>query len=741
MVERRKTAKSSNSEPRQPKAPRTQAESKAGARSAGGTGAARKPAAKPAKPTPKPAQKPAQKTARKPAAKPAAKPTRKATPKPAPKAAPKTAGKPAAKKPASAPSGAAAAPKGESPGETAARASQTATHGRDGAKPSAYSEYADMGRLSQEDLDHLEEVSRNVMQSALKSQKLMSDVMRRSLEGDPSMTPQADPLHAAPELVQTWENILSDPELLLKSQSDLYSGYLDLWSGATKKLMSGETSNPAIEPEKGDKRWRSAAWSEHPMFDAMKQSYLLNQRFLMNLISGARGLDEATRRKVEFVTRQMTDALSPTNFALTNPDVLQATFETKGENLTKGLMNLMADLERGDGRLALSQTDMEGFEVGKDLAATPGEVVYRNEVMELIQYAPATPDVRKRPLLIAPPWINKFYILDMRPHSSMIRWLVDQGVTVFLISWVNPDASLKDASFEDYIRKGLFSALEAVEEATGERQVDTVGYCIGGTMLGSALALMAKEEDDRIASATFFAAQHDFKLAGELLVFIDDEWFREISRLMDAQGGVLDGRTMADTFNMLRSNDLVWSFVINNYLLGKQPQAFDLLYWNADQTRMPKRLHLYYLETFYKNNALAEGKLELGGHRLNLKDVKIPIFMQASKDDHIAPADSVYRSARLFGGPVQYMMAGSGHIAGVVNHPGANKYQHWTNEALPETREAWLEGASEHPGSWWEHWKDWLYSMNAETVPAREPGGGKLKPICPAPGEYVKVRS
>ncbi|XBQ15696.1 MAG: class I poly(R)-hydroxyalkanoic acid synthase [Oceanicaulis sp.] len=610
-------------------------------------------------------------------------------------------------------------------------------------KPEAFTaaDLTALSPLSQEDLDRLEETSRTIMQSALKSQKLMSDVMRRSLEGDTSLAPQADPLHAAPELLQAWENILSDPELLLKAQSDLYRGYLDLWSGATKKVLSGEESAPAIEPEKGDKRWRSKAWSEHPMFDAMKQSYLLNQRFLLGLIAGAKGLDEATRRKVEFVTRQMIDAMAPTNFAMTNPDVLEETFRTRGENLTRGLMHLMNDLERGRGRLALSQTDMEGFEVGKDLAATPGQVIWRNEVMELIQYAPATEQVRKRPLLIAPPWINKFYILDMRPQSSMIAWLVEQGFTVFLISWINPDPKLKDATFEDYIRKGLFTALDKVEEATGERQVDTVGYCIGGTMLGSALALMAAEDDDRIASATFFAAQLDFEKAGELLVFIDEEWFREIERLMDAQGGVLDGRTMADTFNMLRSNDLVWSFVINNYLLGRQPQAFDLLYWNADQTRMPKRLHLYYLDTFYRKNQLSKGRLELGGHTLDLSKVKIPIFMQASKEDHIAPAESVYRSAKLFGGPVQYMMAGSGHIAGVVNHPGANKYQHWVNEALPDTREAWLEGATEHPGSWWEHWKTWLYAMESDMVPAREPGGGKLKPVCPAPGEYVKVRS
>ncbi len=644
-------------------------------------------------------------------------------------ATPKSAKKPTAKK-------------GETPnGDTEHRKPESPESDRESSAGRPEFDMAGLSPIDPEDLERLEEASRNVMQTALKSQKLMSDVMRRSLEGDTSLMPQADPLHAAPELLQAWEHILSDPELLLQAQADLYRGYLDLWSGATKKLVSGEHSEPAITPAKGDKRWRSKAWSENPLFDAMKQSYLLNQRFMMGLISGAKGIDEKTRRKVEFVTRQMTDAMAPTNFALTNPDVLEETMKSKGENLTRGLMHLMSDLEEGNGRLALTQTDREGFEIGKDLAATPGEVVFRNEVMELIQYTPTTPDVRKRPLLIAPPWINKFYILDMRPQSSMVRWLVYQGITVFLISWVNPDPSLKDATFEDYIRQGLGEALTAVEASTGERQVDTVGYCIGGTMLGTALALMAKEEDDRIASATFFAAQHDFKLAGELLVFIDEEWFSEIERLMDAQGGVLDGRTMADTFNMLRSNDLIWSFVINNYLLGKQPQAFDLLYWNADQTRMPKTLHLYYLDTFYRKNMLAEGKLTLGGHKLSLGDVRIPIFMQASKEDHIAPADSVYRSARQFGGPVQYMMAGSGHIAGVVNHPDANKYQHWTNPDLPAKREDWLANAEEHPGSWWDHWKAWLYDMEGQMVPAREPGGGTLKPICPAPGEYVKVRS
>jgi polyhydroxyalkanoate synthase len=598
-----------------------------------------------------------------------------------------------------------------------------------------------LGHMPQAYLEKLDEISRNVLKASLSGQKLLSERVRRSLEGDTSMMPQADPLHANPEVLNTWEHILSDPELLMQSQADLYAGYLDLWSNATRRIMSGELTEPVIEPDPSDKRWKSDAWREHPLFDAMKQSYLLNQRFLMGLVEGAKGVDEATKRKVQFLTQQLVDALAPTNFALTNPEVLEETVKSKGENLTRGLMRLVEDLERGEGRLALSQTDMTGFEVGKDLATTPGEVIYRNRVMELIQYAPATEQVRKRPLLIAPPWINKFYILDLRPKSSMIRWLTEQGFTVFLISWVNPDASMKDVTFEDYITEGLFQSLEVIEEVTGERQVDTVGYCIGGTMLGTALAWMAAKNDDRIASATFFAAQHDFKLAGDLLVFADEEWIAEISRLMDAQGGVLDGRTMADTFNMLRSNELVWSFVIKNYLLGREPQAFDLLYWNADQTRMPKTLHLFYLNAFYRQNLLAQGQLELDGHMLDMKDIQIPIFMQASQKDHIAPADSVYRSARLFGGPVEYMMAGSGHIAGVVNHPDAQKYQHWVNTHLPETREDWEKDAVEHPGSWWPHWRDWLMALSDEQVPARQPGGGVRASLCPAPGEYVKVRS
>lgn len=604
------------------------------------------------------------------------------------------------------------------------------------AAPGGYN-FAGMNPADIEALDHM---SRNLMQAALKSQKLMSDSMRKALDGKVEM-PDTQAINTAPELGQVWSKIVSDPEKMMEAQAGLLTGYLDLWTNTSKRFLAGE-SEPVVNADPGDKRWRSEDWSENPVFDAIKQSYLLNQNFLMGLVHGVEGVDPAIKRKVEFLTKQMVDALAPTNFALTNPDVIRETMQSKGENLTKGLANLASDLEKGGGRLALTQTDMEGFKVGVDLAATEGKVVFRNEIFELIQYVPTTDTVKARPLLIAPPWINKFYIMDMRPKNSMVRWLTQQGFTVFLISWVNPGPELRDRSFQDYIEQGLFTAIDQVKEATGEDSVNTVGYCIGGTMLASALALLeARGESSKIASATFFAAQTDFELAGDLLLFVDDAWFNEINRLMEAQGGVLDGRTMSDTFNLLRSNDLVWSFVVSNYLLGRQPQAFDLLYWNADQTRMPQKLHLWYLDNMYRKNRLAKKEIEMDGLTLDLTKVKTPVFMQASRDDHIAPYPSVYRGAKLFGGPVRYMLAGSGHIAGVINHPGANKYQHWVNTDLPDTVEEWMDGATEVPGSWWEEWRDWLYERSGEDVPARKPGDGKLKPICDAPGEYVLVRS
>ena len=594
--------------------------------------------------------------------------------------------------------------------------------------------------FSEQEMETLDHMSRNLMQASLMSQELMSDVMQKALEGDPVL-PNADPFHAAPEFNEVWGKIAHQPELMMRAQADLMKGYIDLWSNTTKRVMAGE-GDAVIEPEKGDKRWRDADWTANPLFSAIKQSYLLNQHFLMGLVQSVPDVDERTRRKVEFLTKQMTDALSPTNFALTNPEVLRETWKSKGENLTRGLQNLMKDLEAGHGRLALTQTDMDGFEVGKDLATAPGKVVFRNDVMELIQYTPTTETVKKRPLLIAPPWINKFYIMDLRENNSMIRWLVSQGFTVFLISWVNPGPELKDKTFADYMHEGLFAALHAVEAATGETSVNAIGYCVGGTLLATALAwLKADGHEDRIASATFFAAQTDFSDAGDLCLFVDEYWLGEIEKIMDQQGGVLDGRSMADTFNLLRSNDLIWSFVVNNYLLGRQPQAFDLLFWNADQTRMPKALHLWYLENLYHKNKLAKGELELAGHRIDLSSVTVPVYMQASREDHIAPYPSVYRAARLFGGPVRFLLAGSGHIAGVINHPDAKKYQHWTYDKLPAKVETWIKNATEAPGSWWGDWRDWLYERAGEDVPARQPGDGDLKPLYDAPGRNVLVRS
>jgi len=398
-------------------------------------------------------------------------------------------------------------------------------------------------------------------------------------------------------------------------------------------------------------------------------------------------------------------------------------------------------LKRGHGALAISQTDLAAYKLGENVATTPGKVVFRNRVFELIQYAPTTQTVFAAPLLIFPPWINKFYILDLQPKNSMIRWLVDQGHTVFLVSWVNPDEDMAEATFEDYLKEGIYAAVQAVEDATGASHINAVGYCVGGTLLAAGLAHMAKTGDTRIQAATFFASQSDFKFAGDLLVFSDDAGIKFLETKIEQHGGVLDAQTMADTFNALRANDLVWNYVVDNYYMGKAPPPFDLLYWNADQTRMPKALHLYYLRNFYRDNALTAGKLTLLGEKLNLGDVKIPIFMQSSKEDHIAPCASVFRSASFFGGPVEFIVAGSGHIAGVINHPDAGKYQYWTNPSLVGAVEDWLAFAHEHKGSWWPHWNDWLSEKSKPMVPARIPGDGKLKPLCDAPGEYVRVRS
>jgi polyhydroxyalkanoate synthase len=554
----------------------------------------------------------------------------------------------------------------------------------------------------------------------------------------------ADPLNVGESFREMMNALAADPGTVMQRQFNLWGDYARLMSVMSRR-MAGEHVKPAVTPETGDRRFTHKAWEENPMLDFVKQSYLVYARWLKSTVEQLEGMNEHEKKKAEFFTQQFIDAIAPTNFPILNPEVVETTIESKGENLLKGMRNLLEDLDRGHGTLAIRQADLDHFRLGENVATTPGKVVFQNEIMQLIQYAPMTEEVAKRPLLIFPPWINKFYILDLQPQNSFIRWMVEQGRTVFLVSWVNPGPELADKTFEDYIKQGCFEALDAVESATGESDVDAIGYCIGGTMLSTALALMARRNDRRIRTATFFTAQADFVESGDLLLFVDDQQLDAIEKQMDAAGGVLEGRAMATTFNMLRSNDLIWSFVIDNYMKGKDPAKFDLLYWNSDATRMPKGVHLFYLREFYQKNRLARGEMTIDGETLDLTAVDIPIFMQAGETDHIAPHNSVYRTARLFADgderDVTYMLAGSGHIAGVVNHPSKGKYHHSINPALPATLEEWKSAAVRHNGSWWPYWMAWLDAHSPGKTRARQPGDGKLKPIEDAPGSYVRVKS
>jgi polyhydroxyalkanoate synthase len=549
---------------------------------------------------------------------------------------------------------------------------------------------------------------------------------------------QPDPLGMQSALNDVWGHLASQPETLREAHATLWQRYADIWERHAAYMLTGQ--RPDEGPSR-DKRFRDPEWRSNPAFSMLRESYLATSQFITDLVERTEGVDEATKRKAVFFIKQAVDAASPSNFLMTNPAALRAMFQSGGTSLMKGVENLAEDLKRGKGALAISQTDLDAYKVGENVATSPGKVVFRNRVFELIQYAPTTEKVHEVPLLIFPPWINKFYILDLQPKNSMIKWLTDQGHTVFLVSWVNPGEDMAEVGFEDYMQEGIYAAVEAVTKAASVDRMNTVGYCVGGTLLAATLAHMAKQGDERIQSATFFASQADFKLAGDLLVFSDEAGIKFLEDKMDQAGGVLDAQTMADTFNSLRSNDLIWNYVVDNYYIGKQPPPFDLLYWNADQTRMPKALHLFYLRQFYRDNALSEGKLSLLGEKLSLKDVKIPIFMQSSKEDHIAPAPSVYRSALSFGGPVEFIVAGSGHIAGVINHPSANKYQYWTNKNLKGSVEDWMAFAHEAPGSWWPYWDKWLNERSGDDVPARTPGEGELDALTDAPGEYVKVRS
>mgnify|MGYP003668237218 FL=1 len=580
----------------------------------------------------------------------------------------------------------------------------------------------------------------NTMQDiATRSQKLMGDFMeRQNLDGDNAESSQQ---HLTDAFMALTNQMMHNPTKIVQAQIDLWQGYMDIWNRSTQRWL-GKDTDPAVQADQGDRRFRDEAWQENVVFDFIKQSYLLTSRWTQDLVGETEGLDAKTQQKVDFYTRQFVDAMAPTNFLMTNPEVLRTTMETHGDNLVHGLQNLLEDLERGKGKLSIRMTDPDAFEVGRNLATTPGKVVYQNDLMQLIQYAPTTEKVYRRPLLIVPPWINKFYILDMREKNSFIRWAVSEGFTVFVVSWVNPGEELSRKSFEDYMLEGPLAALDAMKLATGEDEANVIGYCIGGTLMAATLAHMTAKKDERIKSITFFTTMVDFEEAGELGVFIDEEQLAALEEKMNKRG-YLDGSEMATTFNMLRANDLIWSFVVNNYLLGKDPFPFDLLYWNSDSTRMPAVMHSFYLRKMYQENKLIEpGALTLAGTPIDLTAIKTPTFMLSTKEDHIAPWKSTYRATQIYSGPIKFCLAGSGHIAGVVNPPSDKpKYGHYISSRRPKSPDKWLEGASYHEGSWWPEWAKWMSRHGGGMVDARVPGDGKLKVIEDAPGSYVKLKT
>ena len=548
-----------------------------------------------------------------------------------------------------------------------------------------------------------------------------------------------DPFNMKQAYSDWWEAVAKNPQKVMEANMAFWQKSLELTQQAMFGFMGADTA-PVIETPKSDRRFSHEDWANKPIFDVIKQSYLLTSDWMRKVVASAEGLDEHTSERVKFFTERMLDAMSPTNFALTNPAVIEKIRETKGANLVHGLKNMLEDLEAGKGQLKIRMTDASAFELGKNVAATPGKVVFQNRMFQLLEYTPTTEQVLKRPLLIVPPWINKFYIMDLQPKNSLLKWLVDQGHTVYVISWVNPDETYAETGFEDYITDGVLKALDAIQYDTGESEINAIGYCIGGTLLASSLAYMKATGDTRIKSATFFTTMLNFANPGELGLFIDDEQIKGLEGKMQ-ETGYLDGSTMAGTFNLLRANDLIWSFYINNYLLGNDPRPFDLLYWNSDSTRMPAKMHSWYLRNLYLNNQLCQPKaLNVHGVPLDLTSIDIPACFISAVEDHIAPWQSTYSGARMFGGKTRFILGGSGHIAGIINPPGANKYNYRVTDELPEDGEAWAKQAAVNAGSWWPEWDRWVRALDNAQVPARVPGQGKLAAIEDAPGTYVKSK-
>jgi len=549
----------------------------------------------------------------------------------------------------------------------------------------------------------------------------------------------SDPLGLGDAVPKLISSLMSEPVPFFAMQASLARDYA-LLCQRTGLRMLGFAQEPLAEPHPDDRRFTESSWEEHAYFDALKQAYLLTTEAWVNLIHDALHLEPMTRQKLEFAVRQISDAMAPTNFVATNPKVLEATLESGGTNLLAGLDNLLDDLERSQGEWDISTTDHDAFEVGKNLATTPGKVVYQNELLQLIQYQPTTPTVVRRPLLLMPPWMNKYYIMDLRPKNSMVRWLLDRGQTVFMISWKNPDASMADRGFEDYMRLGPLAAMDAIEKATGERQVNVAGYCLGGILLAATTAYLQALGDDRIASATYLTTMVDFEDVGEISLFIDETSLDDLEARINAQG-LLDGRSVARTWRALRANDLIWSFYVNSYLLGKSPRPFDILYWNADSTNMPAAMHTFFIRNMYVHNRLSDpGGITLAGVPIDMSKVTTPAYILSTSEDHIAPWRTTFTTTNLLAGPVKFVLASSGHIAGVINPPDQEKYCYWTNRRHHDDADAWLADAVEHKGSWWPDWARWLKRHGDGTAPARTPGDGALKPIEDAPGTYVGER-
>lgn len=581
--------------------------------------------------------------------------------------------------------------------------------------------------------------ARNFLRVIEEGTRAWSDMVERADAKPGPYSPANETANAAEimmKLAQTW---MSDPSRVADSQAKLYASWANVWNNAIRRSM-GENIPPVAEPSPGDNRFKDPDWTQNPYFDFWKQFYLVTSNWAEEVLSDTKELDERTRQRAHFYLRLVTSAMSPANIPALNPEVLRETFKTNAENLVQGMAQFAEDMERSGDLFQIRQTDIEAFRVGENLALTPGKVVFQNDLLQLIQYTPTTEKVHKTPLLVVPPWINKYYILDLTPPKSFLRYVVDQGFTVFVVSWVNPDERLSHKTFEDYMLEGVLAANEAVKTETASETTNILGYCVGGTLVATTLSYLAAKGESPFTSATFLTTQVDFEKAGDLLVFIDDEQLDELQEIM-RERGYLDGSRMANVFNMMRPKDLIWPYVINNYMLGKKPLPFDLLYWNQDSTRMTAANHAFYLREFYNDNRLANAEMTLAGVQLDPRKVKLPIYELATREDHIAPAVSVFRGAKLFSGPVEFVLAGSGHIAGVVNPPDKVKYQHWIGHKPKgkETLDDWIKSAKETPGSWWPHWISWLGGFSGEMVPARTPGA-KLGVIEDAPGSYVRVR-